>query len=62
MTRQLDEEKLKILEKQVLEAENRKLKDTVSLKEELIDKLYKQYVDCPKTSSGVQTEEDEVMS
>jgi hypothetical protein len=50
MSRQLDEEKLKMLEKQVVEAENRKLQDTVSLKEELIDKLYRQYVDCPKSS------------
>ena len=56
MSRQLDQEKLSQLDAQILSVENDKLKDTIILKEEVIDKLYKQYVDLSKNDAGCQTE------
>ena len=40
ISRKLDEAKLNQLDTAILEKENEKLRDTVSLKEEVIDKLY----------------------
>ena len=41
MSRQLDTEKLQQLDSAIISSENGKLKDTILLKEELIDRLYK---------------------
>ena len=57
MNRQLDEEKIKGLDASILDAENQKLKDTITIKDEVIDRLYKQYVDVSKQENGCQTED-----
>lgn len=57
MSRQLDQEKLKLLDSAILEAENRKLKDTITLKEEVIAQLRHRYVDCPRSEGGCQTDD-----
>lgn len=40
MSRQLDQEKLKLLDAAILKAENGKLKDTITLKEQEIERLH----------------------
>lgn len=57
MNRQLDEERLKLLNAAILDAENQKLKDTITVKEEVIERLYKQYVDYPKRDAACQTDD-----